>query len=316
MPSALPTGTKTSETTRFDERTTIAERASRATPRRIIFARRPAPAARSPMNPFAVPDDGQALRTAVELAVLDEREALRTADTQAAVDVREELRGDPVEFEPEEVDTDALFEAADEAAHRIATRRARTVRKAKLRVLRQAQAAAEAKAGAEAQAQTAQTAQTAQARTRAAVAPQRVRHVDRARRHLRSVVTKHTTAVKVGRRTVRVGNGMTAVITFARSQIGKRYVTGGMGQGGFDCSGLTKRAYALAGIRLPHSSGAQAARSRSVSRSAARAGDLVVGPGHVGIYMGRGMMIDAGNHRTGVVYRKVYAGLRVARIGS
>nr|WP_296064272.1 NlpC/P60 family protein [uncultured Actinoplanes sp.] len=106
---------------------------------------------------------------------------------------------------------------------------------------------------------------------------------------------------------------MTAVIAYARSQIGKRYVSGGEGPGGFDCSGFTKRAYARAGLRLPHSSTAQAARARVISRAAARPGDLVVGPGHVGIYMGRGMMIDAGNHRTGVVYRKLYSGLRVAR---
>ncbi|WIM96446.1 NlpC/P60 family protein [Actinoplanes oblitus] len=108
--------------------------------------------------------------------------------------------------------------------------------------------------------------------------------------------------------------GMNAVIAYARSQLGRRYVTGGEGRGGFDCSGLTRQAYARAGMRLPHSSRAQAARARSISRSQARPGDLVVGSGHVGIYMGRGMMIDAGNHRTGVVYRKMYRGLRVERI--
>jgi cell wall-associated NlpC family hydrolase len=107
---------------------------------------------------------------------------------------------------------------------------------------------------------------------------------------------------------------MSAVIAYARSQVGKRYVTGGEGGSGFDCSGLTKRAYAQAGISLPHSSRAQAAQARSVARSQARPGDLVVGPGHVGIYMGRGMMIDAGNHRVGVVYRKLYSGLRVERL--
>lgn len=107
---------------------------------------------------------------------------------------------------------------------------------------------------------------------------------------------------------------MTAVIAYARSQVGARYVSGGEGRGGFDCSGLTKRAYAQAGIRLPHSSGAQAARARRISRAQARPGDLVVGRGHVGIYMGRGMMIDAGNHRTGVVYRKLYSGLQVERL--
>ena len=108
--------------------------------------------------------------------------------------------------------------------------------------------------------------------------------------------------------------GMGAVIAYARAQIGKSYVSGGSGPSVFDCSGFTKRAYAQAGIPLPHSSGAQAARARSIPRSRARPGDLVVGPGHVGIYMGGGMMIDAGNHRTGVVYRRMYAGLHVERL--
>ncbi|MFC4066897.1 C40 family peptidase [Actinoplanes subglobosus] len=107
---------------------------------------------------------------------------------------------------------------------------------------------------------------------------------------------------------------MRAVIAYAKAQVGKRYVRGGEGTSGFDCSGLTKRAYAKAGLSLPHSSGAQARRARSVSRSQARPGDLVVGRGHVGIYMGDGMMIDAGNSRTGVVYRKVYRGLSVSRL--
>ncbi|WP_255657810.1 C40 family peptidase [Actinoplanes sp. L3-i22] len=110
------------------------------------------------------------------------------------------------------------------------------------------------------------------------------------------------------------GGQMGAVLAYARSQLGKRYVTGGEGRGGFDCSGLTRQAYARAGMRLPHSSRAQAARARNVPRGQAQPGDLVVGPGHVGIYMGRGMMIDAGNHRTGVSYRKVYRGLTVKRI--
>jgi cell wall-associated NlpC family hydrolase len=131
--------------------------------------------------------------------------------------------------------------------------------------------------------------------------------------HRRSVVTRHAVTT-VRHRVVQLRGGMNAVIAYARSQVGKRYVSGGEGPNGFDCSGFTKRAYARAGIRLPHSSGAQAARARGVSRSQARPGDLVVGSGHVGIYMGRGMMIDAGNHRTGVVYRRLYSGLRVARL--
>ncbi|BCJ43493.1 hypothetical protein GCM10010168_41970 [Actinoplanes ianthinogenes] len=125
-----------------------------------------------------------------------------------------------------------------------------------------------------------------------------------------------TTVRRTAERPIRMSarGGMNAVIAYARSQLGRRYVTGGEGRGGFDCSGLTRQAYARAGMRLPHSSRAQAARARSISRRLARPGDLVVGSGHVGIYMGRGMMIDAGNHRTGVVYRKMYRGLRVERI--
>lgn len=106
---------------------------------------------------------------------------------------------------------------------------------------------------------------------------------------------------------------MAAVLAFARSQVGKRYRRGGEGPFGFDCSGLTKLAYARAGLTLPHSSRAQAARARFISRTLARPGDLVVGPGHVGVYMGGGMMVDAGNPHTGVVYRPLYAGLHIER---
>lgn len=131
-----------------------------------------------------------------------------------------------------------------------------------------------------------------------------------ARRH--STGTRKRIVLRQSRAIVAPG-ALGAVIAFARAQIGKEYVAGGEGPSGFDCSGFTKRAYARAGLRLPHSSGAQAARARTISRSQGRAGDLVVGPGHVGIYMGGGMMIDAGNRRTGVVYRRLYAGLHLER---
>ena len=102
-------------------------------------------------------------------------------------------------------------------------------------------------------------------------------------------------------------------VAYAYAQLGSRYVHGGAGRRQFDCSGLMMRAYARAGLRLPHSSAGQAARARPIPRSRARPGDLVVGSGHVGIYVGGGYMIDAGNPRVGVSKRRLYRGLRVER---
>ncbi len=115
-------------------------------------------------------------------------------------------------------------------------------------------------------------------------------------------------------RTVRRLTGIAAVLAYARAQLGKPYAGGAAGPRAFDCSGFTMQAYRRGGFVLPHSSAGQAARARLVGRSVARPGDLVIGPGHVGIYLGRNMMIDAGNRRTGVVYRRLYAGLRTARL--
>jgi cell wall-associated NlpC family hydrolase len=47
------------------------------------------------------------------------------------------------------------------------------------------------------------------------------------------------------------GPAALAAVAFARAQLGKPYIWGGNGNPGFDCSGLTKAAYATAGITLP-----------------------------------------------------------------
>ena len=63
---------------------------------------------------------------------------------------------------------------------------------------------------------------------------------------------------------------------------------------GFDCSGFTQYVYARAGISIPRTSGAQGAAGTFVSASEARPGDLVWHAyGHVGIYAGNGMVIEA-----------------------
>lgn len=101
--------------------------------------------------------------------------------------------------------------------------------------------------------------------------------------------------------------GVGAVVAFARAQLGEPYVWGGSGPSVWDCSGLTQAAWAAAGVRLSHYTGAQWAETRRVPLSALRTGDLVFygpsGPSstHVGLYIGGGMMIHA--PRTGDVVK-------------
>ena len=64
----------------------------------------------------------------------------------------------------------------------------------------------------------------------------------------------------------------------------------------FDCSGLTKWAWGRAGVSLPRQSSAQFAGLPHVSQSEVQPGDLIFyyAPiGHVGIYVGNGMLIHA-----------------------
>jgi len=89
--------------------------------------------------------------------------------------------------------------------------------------------------------------------------------------------------------------GAAAAIAAAESALGVPYVWAGASMSGFDCSGLVLWAYAHAGRSLPHSSSAQYAMTRHIPLSELLPGDLVFseGLGHVGIYIGGGMMIHA-----------------------
>ncbi|MGQ4537630.1 NlpC/P60 family protein [Dermabacteraceae bacterium P7074] len=99
-----------------------------------------------------------------------------------------------------------------------------------------------------------------------------------------------------------------AIVNTARRGIGTPYVWGGSGRNGWDCSGFTQWVFRQHGINLPHNDAMQASMGRRVSRSEARPGDLIRKPGHVGIYVGNGKMIDAGNKRVGTTERKIYSG--------
>jgi cell wall-associated NlpC family hydrolase len=76
-----------------------------------------------------------------------------------------------------------------------------------------------------------------------------------------------------------------------------RYATASPGVS-FDCSGLTKYAWAQAGVYLPHQSRAQYASIPHVSKGAAQPGDLIFfySPiSHVSVYLGNGQQVHAPN---------------------
>ncbi len=100
------------------------------------------------------------------------------------------------------------------------------------------------------------------------------------------------------------------VIRRAGSQMGVPYSWGGgsltgpsagvdydAGKIGFDCSGLTRYAFAGVGVQIPKYSGDQYDSGRPIAPSQAKRGDLIFyGPGgsqHVTIYLGGGKMLEA-----------------------
>jgi len=87
-----------------------------------------------------------------------------------------------------------------------------------------------------------------------------------------------------------------AVLRYAYAQLGKPYRYGAAGAQTFDCSGLTMKAWAAAGVSIGHNAAGQYASTRHVARSALQPGDLVYFGHpihHVGIYIGGGKFIEA-----------------------
>jgi peptidoglycan DL-endopeptidase CwlO len=93
-----------------------------------------------------------------------------------------------------------------------------------------------------------------------------------------------------------------AVILYAAEQLGKPYQWGGTGPDSFDCSGLAMMAYRAAGLAIPRTSQEQWAAGPRVPAGDEQPGDLVFfagsdgtpqAPGHVGIVIGTGEMIEA-----------------------
>jgi cell wall-associated NlpC family hydrolase len=85
-------------------------------------------------------------------------------------------------------------------------------------------------------------------------------------------------------------------LRYALTRRGDPYVWGAAGPNQFDCSGLVMWAYAQVGISLEHYTGDQWGEGEHISRSQLQPGDLVfffADIGHVGMYIGDGLMLDA-----------------------
>jgi cell wall-associated NlpC family hydrolase len=92
-------------------------------------------------------------------------------------------------------------------------------------------------------------------------------------------------------------------IAFAEDQLGDMYLWAATGPDRWDCSGLTMKAWAAGGVRLPHYSEAQYLASTPISAADLQPGDLVFWQGaqerihHVALYIGDGEILHA--ERTG-----------------
>ncbi|WNB86164.1 C40 family peptidase [Cellulomonas sp. ATA003] len=84
-----------------------------------------------------------------------------------------------------------------------------------------------------------------------------------------------------------------AIVEIAAQYVGVPYLWGGTTPDGFDCSGFTSYVYAQVGITLPRTSSAQREAGTVVSADQAQPGDLIWTPGHISIYAGGNLQIDA-----------------------
>lgn len=81
-----------------------------------------------------------------------------------------------------------------------------------------------------------------------------------------------------------------------------RYVLGGSGAGGIDCSAYTRAVFQQLGVNLPRTARAQFGVGSPVSRGGLQTGDLVFfntmggGVSHVGVYLGNGQFANANSY--------------------
>ena len=84
-------------------------------------------------------------------------------------------------------------------------------------------------------------------------------------------------------------------VSFALAQVGKPYEWGATGPNAYDCSGLVMTAWAQAGVSIPRTTYDQWAALPHIPTSSLQPGDLLYydAEGHVSMYVGNGMIVDA-----------------------
>ena len=103
--------------------------------------------------------------------------------------------------------------------------------------------------------------------------------------------------------TVYSGSG-SAIANYALQFVGNPYVYGGSSlTNGADCSGFVYSVYRNCGYSVPRTG--QGGCGRSVSLSAAKAGDIIIYSGHVSIYIGGGQEVHAVNEGMGIAVTSV-----------
>mgnify|MGYP000637723789 FL=1 len=91
------------------------------------------------------------------------------------------------------------------------------------------------------------------------------------------------------------------IVAFSQQFVGNPYVWGGNSlTNGVDCSGFVHQVYAHFGISTPRYSQAFKSVGQPVSYQNIQAGDVVVYPGHVAIYIGNGNIVEAQSTRAGI----------------